>query len=173
MRFFILMAVFGVIAIVLETTWLSGFPADSLRFDFIIIAVAALSFNLEWRKALPVIVFYGIIMDLASSAPFGMSIFSYVIIYILVRAIVAQISFQAGLALLFWVCIVSLADKVLCSLVVSVANGDLAVLRIMLKRAPMQAIFDSVVALGLVPFLLWYWDLSWEKITRPKGLVLK
>lgn len=167
------MAVFGILAVVLETTWFAGVPADSLRFDFVVIAVAAIAFNLEWRQAVPVIVFYGVIMDIGSSGPFGMSIFSYVIIYGFIRAIVAKISFQAGLALLFWVSIVSLMDKVLCSFVLLVSSGSLDIPRIMMTRAPVQALIDAVIGLVLVPFLPWYWNLTWEKITRPKGLVLK
>lgn len=167
------MIAFGLAAVVLETTWLADFPYDSLRFDFIIVAVAALAFNLGWRQALPVIVLYGLLMDVPSSAPFGMSVFSYIIIYGFIRAIIAKISFQGGLALLFWVYIVSFMDKVLCSLVLWVTDGSLLVPGIMMTRALMQAIFDAVVGFLLVPLLPGYWDITWEKITRPKGLVMK
>jgi len=166
------MALFGVAAVVLESTWLAHFPTQSLRLDLIVVSVAALAFSFEWRQALPVVILYGVIMDVASGAPFGMSIFSYVIIYGFLRTIIAKISFQAGPALLFWVAIVSLLDKALCSLVLA-AMGDLAVPRIIVKLAPAQALLDAVVGLALVPFLAWYWDLSWEKITRPRGLVMK
>jgi hypothetical protein len=173
MRFFLLMAFFGAAAVVLESTWLSDFPTQSLRIDFVVIAVAALAFSFEWRQALPLVILYGVLMDVASAAPFGMSIFSYVIIYGFLRTIIAKISFQAGPALLFWVAIVSLLDKALCSLVLIAATGDLAIPQIIVRVAPAQAFIDAVAGLAMVPFLGWYWDLSWEKITRPKGLVMR
>lgn len=173
MRFFLLMALFGVAAVVLESTWLSDFPTQSLRLDLTVVAVAALAFSFEWRQALPVVLLYGVLMDVASGAPFGMSIFSYVIIYGFLRTIIAKISFQAGPALLFWVAIVSLLDKALASIVLIASTGDLDVPRIIVRIAPPQALIDAVTGLALVPFIGWYAGLSWEKITRPRGLVMK
>lgn len=172
MRFFLLMAVFGVTALVLETTWLAGLPAESLRFDFMVIAVAGLAFFFEWRKALPSVIFYGLLMDVTSAGLVGMSLFSYVVIYGFLRTIVAKISFQAGPALLFWVGVVSLVDKALGSLLF-LAAGDALTAGIILRLAPGQAMLDAAVGLALIPFLRWYTHLSWEEIRRPRGLVLK
>ena len=94
MRFFLLMAAYGVAAVVLMTTALAGWPADMLRFDLILPAVAAFSFYREWRQAVPVIALYGLLMDAASGGPFGMSVLSYLLIYAFMRAIIAKISFQ-------------------------------------------------------------------------------
>ena len=52
MRFFLLMTFFGLVAVVLECTLLSGFPTESLRPDLVVVAVAALAFSFEWRQAL-------------------------------------------------------------------------------------------------------------------------
>lgn len=167
------MAIFGLLAILIETTWLANWPMDSLHLDLVIVAVAAVSFSFEWRQALPIIVFYGLLMDMTSSGPWGMSIFSYVIIYGFVRAVISKISFQTGPALLFWVFVVSFLDKILCVIVLMAATGELAIPRIIMRDALPQAVLDAVVGLMLVPFLNWYSALTWEKITRPKGIVLK
>ena len=90
MSFFLLMALYGILAIVLESTWLSNLPNSMLRFDFIIVAVAALSFYREAWRAIPVIVFFGVITDVASGGPFGMSILSYLIIYKLLEICTLQ-----------------------------------------------------------------------------------
>ncbi len=170
MRFFLLMAVYGLAATVIETTLLAGWPAQMLRFDFIVPAVAAVSFYKERREAVPVIVFYGILMDVASGAPFGMSILSYLVIYSFVRAIIAKISFQEGIALLFWVAILSLFDKLVCAIVMLVSAGNMKVPGIIIERAPAQALLDAAVGLFIIPLLVRYWNLSWEKIRKPKGL---
>ena len=173
MRFFLLMSIYGLLAIVLESTWLSHFPSDTLRLDFIILAVAFLSFSYEWRDALPLLILYAMFMDVASGAPVGMTIFSYVIIYIFIRTIVSKISVQVGFGLLFWVVIISLADKALSSLVIAASSGDISLPKVLFRRAPAQALLDAVLGLAMIPFLGWYSSLTWEKITKPKGLVMK
>lgn len=173
MRFFILMAIYGVVAVVLETTVLAGWPTDMLSFDLLLPAVAALSFYKEKREAIPVIIFFGMLMDAASAAPFGMSVISYLTIFIFMRLIISKISFQEGIGLLFWVAIVSLIDKAVSLLVIFAKTGDINFFGIILERAPAQALLDAAVALLIVPILVRYWDLSWEKIREPKGLVLK
>lgn len=173
MSFFLQMAVFGIAAVVLETTLLADFPAASLRFDFMIVSVAAVAFAFEWRRGLPIVIFYGLIVDAASAGPFGMSVFSYLIVYAFIRTIIANISFQAGLGLLFWVAIVSLVDKAMCLLVLAASTGDMTIPRIIISRAPAQALLDAAVGMALVPLLRWYWGITWEKLTKPNGLVLK
>jgi membrane-associated HD superfamily phosphohydrolase len=173
MCFFLLMAAYGVSAVVLETTLLAGWPVDVLRVDLVLPAVAAISFYRERRQALPVLVLYGVLMDVASSAPFGTAIFSYLVIYTGVRAIVSMISFQRGAGLLFWVAVISLADKGISALLLLISTGEARLPAMILGRAPAQALLDAITGLGVIPFLTWYWDLSWEKLRKPKGLVLR
>jgi cell shape-determining protein MreD len=173
MRFFLLMAAYGIAGVALETTWLANWPAAALRIDFLMPAVAAVAFYQERRQALPVLILYGILMDVASGAPFGISIVSYLLIYSGIRLIVALISFQEGLGLLFWVAVMSVADKLVGGLLMLVTTGEAATAEVMLKRAPAQALLDAAAALALVPFITWYWSLSWEKLRRPKGLVMR
>lgn len=167
------MAAYGIVAVVLESTWLANLPVATLRFDFIIIAVAALSFHKDAWRALPVIIFFGVITDVASGGPFGISILSYLIIYGCIRTILAKISFQTGIALLFWVAVISLLDNIISSVFLMAIYGNVAFAEIIMQSAVAQAILDAAMAIFLMPFIRWYWDLSWEKITRPKGLVLK
>ncbi|MFA4972065.1 MAG: hypothetical protein WC683_05595 [bacterium] len=173
MRFFLLMVAYGIVAVVVSTTILAGWPTQMLRFDFILPAVAVISFYKEKREAVPIIVFYGMIVDAASAAPFGMSVLSYIVIYFFVRAIITKISFQEGVALLFWVAIISLVDKVVCAIVLYVSTGELFTSRVILEIAPAQALMDAALGFLIIPMITKYWDLSWEKLTRPKGLVLK
>jgi rod shape-determining protein MreD len=173
MRFFILMAIYGIAAVVLETTVLAGWPTEMLNFDLVLPAVAALSFYKEKREAIPVIIFFGMLMDAASAAPFGMTVISYLTIFIFMRMIISKISFQEGIGLLFWVAIVSLIDKAVSLIILFAKTGDVNFFGIILERAPAQALLDAAVALLIVPLLVRYWGLSWQKIREPKGLVLK
>ena len=173
MRFFLLMTIYCVVAITLQTTVLSNLPSNWVRFDFLIVAVAALSFYQGWRRAVPIILIMGALVDVTSAIPFGVSILSYVVIFLVLRAIISKISFQGGMALLLWLMIVSLFDKALRSLVLVASTGGAAHVEFIVRGALFQAMLDAVVGLMLIPFIKMYWDLSWEKISRPKGLVLK
>jgi len=173
MAFFFLMAVYGIVVLVLETTFFSNLPTEMLRFDFMIVAVAALCFYRGWRKAIPVIVFLGCITDISSSGPFGLSIMSYLVIYGLIRLIIAKISFQAGIQLLLWVVIISLTDKFVSSLFLLGSTGKMVFPNVIMQSAPAQALLDAALAFIMIPFIRNYWNLSWERITRPKKLVLK
>lgn len=174
MRFFLLMVVYGIVALVLESTWFAHLPTDVLfRFDLIIIAVAALAFYHGWKRALPVLLFYGLMNDVISTAPFGMATLSYLAIYGMIRMIVAKISFQGGMALIFWVAMISLMNRLVSSVVLLAVSGKVVFPEIFIENAPLQALFDALLAVLLIPFIHWYSDLTWEKISKPDGLVLK
>jgi len=173
MRFFLLMTIYCIVAISLQTTVLSGLPSEWVRFDFLIIAIAALSFYQGWRKAVPIILIGGALVDVTSATPFGISILSYLVIFLILRMLISKISFQGGVALLLWLMIVSLFDKVIRSIVLVASSGGMAHVEFIARGALFQAMLDAIVGLVLIHIIKIYWDLSWEKITRPKGLVFK
>ncbi len=173
MGFLLLNVIYALLGITLQTTWLFGVPTHFIQFDFIIIAVAGISFYQYWQRAIPVLVVLGILNDSAMGLPFGLSIMSYVIIYFCIRAIIAKISLQVGLGLLFWVGVISVLDKMMIAISYLLMDGHMLTANIIFKRMPMQAVLDALLAIALLPLLKKYWQLSWEKITRPKGIVLK
>ena len=172
MRLFCLYIAYGVCALVLETTWLHGLPAANYQFDFLLIAVVYLGFSQEWRVALPIVVIFGLLYDAASAGPLGMALASYVTIYVMLRMIIAKITYQTPVARFAWVAIASLVDKGVCAALIFLWGSRVDIAELFLARAPVQALIDSTVGLVCIPFLGWYSDLSWGKLFRPKGLVL-
>ena len=173
MRFVLLITVFGIVAVSFETTWFSSLVSSSLSLDFALVCVAAIAFTLEWKQGAPGVVALGLLMDVGSFAPFGMSVFSYLLIYGFIRTIISKISFQSGPALIVWVAFMSMMDKAICAFILLASSGQTELPHLFLRAAPAQALIDAVVALAAVPFLHWYWDLSWEKMTRPRGIVVQ
>lgn len=173
MTYFILMAFYGLLALVLESTWLAGLPVETIRFDFVLVAVAALSFYQEPLRAVSLIIFFGIMSDIVSGVPFAVSTISYLVIYGGIRLLISKISFQGGMALVFWMGIISIEDKLVSMLLLMALTGTADYPSVMITSMPAQAVLDAALALVMIPFLRWYWELSWEKITKPKGLVLK
>jgi hypothetical protein len=69
--------------------------------------------------------------------------------------------------------IISIEDKLVSMLLLMALTGTADYPSVMITSMPAQAVLDAALALVMIPFLRWYWELSWEKITKPKGLVLK
>ncbi len=172
MRLFGLYIAYGVCALVLQTTWLHGLPAANYQFDFLLLAVVYLGFSQEWRTALPIVIVFGVLYDVASAGPLGMALTSYLAIYTMLRMIIAKITYQTIVSRFAWVAIASLADKGVCAALIFVWGSRADIAELFLARAPVQALIDSTTGLLLIPFLAWYSELSWEKMFRPKGLVL-
>jgi len=172
MRLFGLYIAYGVCALVLETTWLHDLPAANYQFDFLLIAVVYLGFSQEWRVALPIVIVFGLLYDVASAGPIGMALTSYIAVYIMLRMIIAKITYQTLVSRFAWVAIASLVDKCVCAALIFLWGSRFDIAELFLARAPVQALIDSTTGLVLIPFIAWYSDLSWEKLFRPKGLVL-
>ncbi len=167
------MAAYCILATALSATWFANLPFQVVRFDFALIAVACLSFYSDWKHAVPVLIFFGVVGDMTSDAPFGVSAFSYLVIYAGIRLLISKISFQGGPALLFWAAVISATDKAVTAVLYMMKFGDVSAAEVLLKHAPAQIAMDAVMALALIPAVKWWSELTWEKITKPKGLVLK
>ena len=173
MRFFILYLIYGVVALALQSTWLANFPTESVRVDLLLIAVVYLSFSVRALNALPIIFLFGGMRDVISLAPFGLSIFSYVAIYMLMRLLMKHIAFQVGFGRFFWVAMLSAADKTICALLLYLWSGNHFLMTIWSQDLLAQACLDALLSLIAMPVLAWYGALQWSEITKPKGLVMK
>ncbi len=173
MRLFILYMVYGVLAIVAESTWLAGLPTDRYQFDFLLIAIAYLGFSQEWRRALPIIIAFGIFYDAVSAGPFGIALCSYLAIYGVIRLIITKIAYQSVVARFAWIAMASALDKAITALLLFMWGYPLGIPEMILARAPVQALIDSFLGLALIPFLSWYSELRWSNLFRPKKIVIR
>lgn len=171
-RFFLLFLAFGMLSLVLQSTFLAAFPFTFLRVDLLFLAIAYLCFHEEAAQALPVLVAYGILRDAASLAPWGLSIFSSLLLYFAVRLLIAKLVVSPGAGQFVWVTVVSLTEKLMCAFLLTLNTGKEGVLATWLSGVPLQAVGDGLLSFALFPFFIWYKDLSWGKIFRPKKLVL-
>jgi rod shape-determining protein MreD len=173
MRLFILYIIYGIVAVVLESTWLSGVPTAKYQFDFLLIAVAYLGFSQEWRHAVPIIVIFGVLYDAVSSGPFGTAVCSYLVIYTLLRLVITKIAYQSLVSRFAWVAIASLLDKAVMVLLLLMWDYPTSIAELVVTRAPLQALLDAGVGLILIPILAWFTELRWSTLFRPKGLVMR
>jgi len=168
--FFIL---YGIIAVVLESTLLSDIPSSNIHFDFILYAIISLALLEDQRGVIFIVFALGILMDTVSSAPFGLAVFSYLIIYGFIRMIVSRILIEAWIARFVWVGVASLLEKLIVGTLLFISYGSSPVIDYLLITAPFQAGFDALLGLILVPFLIKYSDITWDKIFKPKKTYFK
>lgn len=173
MRRFWLFLIYGICAVVIESTILSYLPTSTLHFDFILMAVIALALSEDQSGVIPTVVVLGMLLDIASVAPFGLAIFSLLIVYGFIRMIVSKITIEIWLARFVWVGLASLLFSATSGLLMFVWSGKLIFIEVFAKIIGPQALFDAFVGLFMLPALKWYEALTWEKLTRPKGLVLE
>ncbi len=173
MRRIWLFLAYGIAAVVLESTVLSNWPTTFFHFDLIIMAVIALALAEEQRGAIATVVILGALLDVASAAPFGLAIFSFLIIYGFIRMIVSKITIEIWPARFVWVGLASLLNKIITGLLIFVWSGNFGMIDVLVMIAGPQALFDALVGLVMIPLLRWYDTLTWEKLSRPKGLVLE
>lgn len=168
-----LFLVYGIIAVAIESTWLSDFPTALIHFDLILMAVIAIALAEDQHGAIASVVILGALLDAVSIAPFGLAIFSSLVVYGFIRMIVAKISVEIWVARFVWVGLASLINKAITALLIFVWSGNLTFVGVAAKIAGPQAVFDAAVGLFMIPLLIKYDQLTWEKLFRPKGLVLK
>ena len=173
MRRFLLFLAYGIVVAVLESTILSSFPTRLVHFDFILFAVVALALSEDQRGVIVIVVMLGAIMDTVSSAPFGLTILSSLAIYVFIRMVFTRIMVEAWVARFIWVGVASLLDKVVTGFLLFMWYGDTPFIGVLLRLALPQALFDACVGLILVPLLRKYEGLTWDKLFRPKRLILK
>lgn len=173
MRRFWLFLIYGVLAVALESTVLSDFPTHTLRVDLILLAVISLALAEDERGAIESVIAMGLLLDVASSAPFGLATFSSLLVYWFIRMIVSKISVEVWVARFVWVMLASLLSKIITVILTLVWSGNISVVEALLRIGLPQAIFDGLVGLIMIPLIMKYDGLTWEKLTKPKGLVLK
>lgn len=171
-RLFIFVS-FGFAAVILESTLLSGLPTNSIHFDLVLLAIITLSLFEHQKGAILSVAALGFLMDTASVAPFGLSIFSYLIVYGFIRLVFARIMVEVWVARFIWIMIASVLNKIATSLLLISWYGNFPALDVILYNAPLQALFDALLGLVFVPMLRQFDALTIEKLFRPKGLVLR
>ena len=146
--------IYGLIAIILESTILNGFPFGRLySIDLIFMGVAAVAFDDSVSYRWWLLFILGAFKDIASSIPWGVSIFSFIVVVFLYRLISKSISSQTGIGRIFWTAILSLSCKFIISGIIylyGMPNNALAIL----KHAPLQAIGDGIASLLFVALIL-------------------
>ncbi|MBI4211108.1 MAG: rod shape-determining protein MreD [Deltaproteobacteria bacterium] len=171
MRRYLFYFFYGAFALALQSVWLQGMLYFPFRCDLHFVAIAAVTLSEDSRIGVPLIILLGLLADSVSVQPFGVSIFSYLLVYFLIRLIIGQISYEVGLGRFFWIGAISLFGKAANGFVLSLAQGQPRFFWDFLASQGLQILVDATLGFFLVPWLTKYSTVSMKDVLKPKGLV--
>lgn len=171
MKPFLLYVFYACCAAALQTTWFGAFPSRFVRFDLLFMAVMAISLGAgEKKSSVATLLTLGAIADLASGAPFGLSLFSYLVVFSCMRGLFSQITLQTPFAQFVWSAMMSMIDKLTCAALLASWARSPSPFSLWLPRAIPQALSDALLGLAMIPFLRWYIGITKETFVPAKGL---
>jgi len=173
MKSFFLFIAWVLVWLALESTVLSNFPTANVRIDMVFLAVVATGFYFEFKDGLFYVLIAGIATDAVSYAPFGICTASYVLAFSAIRLAASTIYVQSVSARFVWTSIISSLTLWGKATLLSLALNNLNSLHFTLWNFLQQSLFNGLLAIFVIPLFHWYITLSWEKIFKSKGLVLK
>ena len=157
-------------SLLVQTVVLSDFPTVRIWTDllFYLIIILGLRFSIIIGLILTCVI--GYIADSVSLVPFGTSIISYVLTLIFIRKVMANIYLENKRSLFLWISIFSLFRQVVQMLIITAKLGgddfDLLIFGYML----LQALYDGLLGLFIVPFLEKLMFRDWAAHFRKKGI---
>ncbi len=173
MKRLLLIIIWALFWLVLESTWLNSFPTNSIRLDMVFVSVLAIGFISEIESGLLPAFVMGIIADAFSPAPFGTLTFIYIAAYWVVRFATSAIYLRSYVARFVWTAAASIGAIWLKAALFALFFKNPQFLAIALWRFLPQAAWNGALGIIVIPFFKWYISLSWDKIFKEEGLVLK
>lgn len=159
--------------LILESTLFRHFPTDHIRLDMTFLAVLSIGFSMEWHEGIASVLLIGLISDAVSPAPFGILTTIYLISFATIRTATSMIYLHSVIARIVWISSASMIAIWLKSILFALAYKNADFLALSLFDFIPQTLLNTAAGLAVVPLFNRYVNLSWEKIFRPKGLVLK
>ena len=155
------------------STVLSEFPGKNLTIDVIFLTVLTIGFTMEWGEGSTHIAIIGLICDTISPAPFGVITLVYFLAFTSIRMATSTIYVQSKISQLTWTMVASSLTIWAKAITLTFIFKNENFLHIAIWNFIPQSILNAFLGIIFIPFFNWYQSISWEKIFRPKGLVLK
>ncbi|MFH1654085.1 MAG: hypothetical protein ABIE74_08505 [Pseudomonadota bacterium] len=150
MRSFLFFALYGLIATALQNTWLSGDFFFGVHINLLLPVVLFAGLNMQWSRAIPILIFLGLLTDLSTHSPLGISSFTYCIIYSFITLMSSFITIDTFVSRFVWLAVVSFMDKFFRGLFLYLLRGDEKWFAFVFKNAPFQAIADALLGVFIV-----------------------
>lgn len=159
--------------LVIGSTFLGDVPGKNLSIDVIFLTVLAIGFSKEWDEGSTHIAIIGLICDAISPAPFGIITITYFLAFTSIRMATSTIYVQSRVSQLVWTMVASGLAIWVKAIIMAFIFRNENFLQIAMWSFIPQSFLNAFLGIIFIPFFDWYHTLTWEKLFRPKGLVLK
>ena len=165
-RLWVLFIIYGVVAIAVKSVW-------HLPGHFLLLAVIYLAFYEDWRFGSAASLVLGFLLDMSSYSPLGTSLFSFGIVFGLIRFIRTKILFRTFPSRFWWVGIFSLLEGLSSHFLANLLGSMARPFSIFFPRLLAGSVVNAALGLILIPFLFWYRNFTFEQLTKRKDILLK
>lgn len=154
-----------------QSLFLNSFPTQNVFTDIVFYSVIVLGLRFNWVAGLMITFALGYGVDSLSFAPLGLATISYLVVYILLRKVHANIYMENRLSLFVWMLILS-AVKQGVELIVLVVTSRVIDFGFMFYLFQIvQAFWTAALGIFIVPFIEFIVSKDWSRVFRKKGLV--
>ncbi len=143
----------GFMALFLESTLLSSWPSETLRFDFVWILVLALAFSSTLAESGFIIICLGLMEDISGTPFLGFFATIYFTFAAVLRAFIAHMFVETLWARLLWVGIITILAYALEWGLLELVGRSQGLRSYLITYAPLQALVNMVLAAILLPSL--------------------
>ena len=156
MAYFFFYVVTGILFLVLQTTLFSKFQFLGVGPDLLLITAIYISLSRGGITSLLLIMIFGHLIDICSSAPSGFFLYSFLILYLIIRFGKRLIMLEGQTYLVIWVGVYTIIQGILLCILSRFHYVGEGFSNFVLVRLFPQALYNMVISLLLLPVLAWF-----------------
>lgn len=169
MKAFFPFFIFGLIAVVLQSTW---FSFGEVHLNFLLPAVVFLGFYGELKTGLGLALWFGWLLDSASFAPFGVFLWIYTLLFLSIHFFVSRWVSPSLLNRFSWLLAFSVAERLALMLLTPLFSPWVVSIERVFYFV-LQTFLDAGLGLLLFPLFRQLSSIDTMVLFRPKGLTVK
>jgi rod shape-determining protein MreD len=143
----------AILAIIIETTLLPTFPSRAVRCDAVWLTILFIGFYHEFWEGLPSVLLIGYIMDCVASPFLGLMMTTYLIVFITLRLLTAQIYVETLVSKVFWVFIMTLIGKYSEYILLIWLDVPVSIYPVSIMNVVIQGLWNGVLAIPFFPLI--------------------
>lgn len=157
-------------AIVVQSVVLSDFPSVRIWTDLIFYLVIILGLRFGLATGVIVAGVLGYIADTASLAPYGTATISYVVTFLFIRTVKANIFIENRLALFFWIAVFSVVRQAVQILYLTISARNLDLSATIILHVAFQSLWDALLGILIIPLIEKMMTKDWGMLFRRRSL---
>ncbi len=156
MAFPLFYSLVALVLIVFQTTFISKMQIWGVSADLLLITVIYLSLTRGGLLSLLLVLFYGHLLDICSAAYNGFFVYSFLMLFFIIRFVKRIVLLEEREYLVIWVGIYSVVQGILLCILARFHFVGEGFISSVVIRLLIQALYNMVIALILFPIFSWF-----------------